>query len=154
MTMIHIFTIKGFKNQQIVSSFMITKYWKLVSTLDTSLFILQGGPKKTLLLSGFEFLTLGEVFLGVVFHQKLIGDGLRCPTCVLHVENTCFLPIIHLFLHVKYVFLHPKNITFVRIWVFGVGRGIIRDNFPSEIDWWWSHMPHTCLPCGKHMFCG
>ena len=32
--------------------------------------ILQGGPKKTLLLSGFEFLTLGEVFLGVTFHQK------------------------------------------------------------------------------------
>ena len=75
----------------------------------------QGGPKKTLLLSGFEFLTLGEVFLGVVFHQKLIGDGLRFPTCVLHVENMCFLPIIHLLLHVKYVFLHPKNITFVRI---------------------------------------
>ena len=46
---------------------------------------LQGGPKKTLLLSGFEFLTLGEVFLGVVFHQKLIGGGLTCPTCVLHV---------------------------------------------------------------------
>ena len=52
---------------------------------------LQGGPKKTLLLSGFEFLTLGEVFLGVVFHQKLIGGGLMCPTCVLHVENTCFV---------------------------------------------------------------
>ena len=38
----------------------------------------------------FEFLILGEVFLGVVFHQKLIGGGLKCPTSVLHVENTCF----------------------------------------------------------------
>ena len=31
---------------------------------------LQGVPKKMSLLSGFDFLTLGEVFLGVVFHQK------------------------------------------------------------------------------------
>ena len=53
-----------------------------------------------LLLSGFEFLTLGEVFLGAVFHQKLIGDSLMCPTCVLYVENTCFLHIIQLFLHI------------------------------------------------------
>ena len=51
---------------------------------------LQGVPKKTLLLSGFEFFTLEEVFLGVVFHQKLIGDGLMCPTCVLYIENMCF----------------------------------------------------------------
>ena len=105
MTMIHIFTIKGFKNQQIVSSFMITKYWKLVSTLDTSLFILQGGPKKTLLLSGFEFLTLGEVFLGVVFHQKLIGGGPKCPTSVLNVENTFFA-------HKTCGFFYPQNIVF------------------------------------------
>ena len=76
---------------------------------------LQGVPKKTLLLSGFEFLTLEEVFLGVVFHQKLIGDGLICPTCVLYIENTCFLLIKHQFLHMKYVLLQSKNITFVRI---------------------------------------
>ena len=31
---------------------------------------LQGVPKKMPFLSGFEFLTLGEVFLGVTFHQK------------------------------------------------------------------------------------
>ena len=29
-----------------------------------------GCPKKMFILSGFEFLTLGEVFLGVTFHQK------------------------------------------------------------------------------------
>ena len=85
------------------------------STHLVMLLLLQGVPKKMSLLSGFDFLTLGEVFLGVVFHQKLIGDGLRFLTCVLHVENTCFLSVIHLFLHIKYVFLHPKNITFVRI---------------------------------------
>ena len=32
--------------------------------------LLQGVPKKIGLLSGFEFLTLGEVFLEVTFHQK------------------------------------------------------------------------------------
>ena len=31
---------------------------------------LQGVPKKIGILSGFEFLTLGEVFLGVTFYQK------------------------------------------------------------------------------------
>ena len=31
---------------------------------------LQGVPKKIGILSGFEFLTLGKVFLGVTFHQK------------------------------------------------------------------------------------
>ena len=96
---------------------------------------LQGGPKKSLLLSGFEFLTLGEVFLRVVVRQKLIGGGPKCPTCVLHVKNTCFLLIIHLFLHIKYVFLHPKTITFVRICVFDFGRGNIRNNFPPKIYW-------------------
>ena len=56
------------------------------------IFYTTGCPKKMLLLSGFEFLTLGEVFLGVVFHQKLIGDGLMCPKCVFHVENECIFP--------------------------------------------------------------
>ena len=32
--------------------------------------IVQGVPKKMSVLSGFEFLTLGEMFLGVTFHQK------------------------------------------------------------------------------------
>ena len=31
---------------------------------------LQGVPKKMLIMSGFEFLTFGEVFLGVTFYQK------------------------------------------------------------------------------------
>ena len=47
--------------------------------------------QKTLLLSGFEFLTLGGVLLGTIFLQKLIGDGLTCPTHVFNVENTCFV---------------------------------------------------------------
>ena len=66
---------------------------------------LQGGPKKTLLLSGFEFLTLGEVFLGVVFHQKMIGGGPKCPTSVLNVENTFFA-------HKTCGFFYPQNIVF------------------------------------------
>ena len=33
-------------------------------------FSLQGVPKKMVILSGFEFLTMGEVFLEVTFHQK------------------------------------------------------------------------------------
>ena len=47
--------------------------------------------QKTLLLSGFEFLVLGGVLLGTIFLQKLIGDGLTCPTHVFNVENTCFV---------------------------------------------------------------
>ena len=84
--------------------------------------------KKTLLLSGFEFLTLGEVFLGVVFHQKLIGGGPKCPTCVLHVKNTCFLLIIHLFLHIKLCFYTQKPLLlsgFVFLTLGGVILGTI-----------------------------
>ena len=47
--------------------------------------------QKTLLLSGFEYLSLGGVLLGTVFHQKLFGDGLACPTPVSLAEKTCFV---------------------------------------------------------------
>ena len=47
--------------------------------------------QKTLLLSGFEYLSLGGVLLGTVFHQKLFGDGLACPTPVTLAEKTCFV---------------------------------------------------------------
>ena len=94
------------------------------------------------------------MFLGVVFHQKLIGGGPKCPTCVLHVKNTCFLLIIHLFLHIKYVFLHPKTITFVRICVFDFGRGNIRDNFPPKnLLVMVSHASHM-FSMLKTIFCG
>ena len=42
----------------------------LPSTVHCLTLYLQGVPQKIGLLSGFEFLTLGEVFLGVTFHQK------------------------------------------------------------------------------------
>ena len=47
--------------------------------------------QKTLLLSGFEYLSLGGVLLGTVFHQELFGDGLTSPTHVSLTENTCFV---------------------------------------------------------------
>ena len=47
--------------------------------------------QKTLLLAGFEYVSLGGLLLGTVFHQKLFGDGLTCPTHVSLTENTCFV---------------------------------------------------------------
>ena len=47
--------------------------------------------QKTLLLSGFVYISLGGVLLGTVFHQKLFGDGLACPTPVSLAEKTCFV---------------------------------------------------------------
>ena len=33
-----------------------------------------------------------------------------------------------------------KNVTFVRFWVYYLGRNVFRGSFSPEIDWWWSHM--------------
>ena len=42
--------------------------------LDVEVKILQGVPKKMVILSGFEFLTLGGVFLGVKNNSKNFGN--------------------------------------------------------------------------------
>ena len=45
-----------------------------------------------------------------------------------------------------------KNVTFVRFWVFDLGRGVFRGSFSPEIDWWWSQVPYMCPSCEKHVF--
>ena len=84
ITIIIIFYVLNFLSEMLNHIILLNEESDQLTTLFTIIlvsFIIQGGPKKTLLLSGFEFLNLGEVFLGVVFHQKLIGDVLWCPTC-------------------------------------------------------------------------
>ena len=73
-----------------------------------------GCPKKTLLLSGSEFFTLGEVLLGVVFLQKLTGVG--------HVPYMCPSHEKHVFWHIKDVST-AKNSSVTKedqAWHFGI----------------------------------